>query len=128
MLSFYCPSGPVHFDNTTYALTVPTSLQPNDPVYDFGQHIVVNRSAFGSVYVEFDYMYSSYFTMEASTGVLYVRRALYPSTFSVRIEVEYDVTLKNGTVVSDYEFVYARITAVGENICNAYQIEILYIH
>ena len=66
--------------------------------------------------------------METSTGVLYVRRALYPSTFSVRIEIEYDVTLKNGTIFSDDEYVYVRITAIGENICNAYQIEILYIH
>ena len=122
MLSFYCPSGPVQFDNSTYALTVPTSLQPNDQVYDFSQHIVFTRSAFRSVYFEFNYVYSSYFIMEASTGVLYVRRALYPSTFSVRIEIEYDVTLINGTVVSDNEYVYARITAVGENIysyCNA---------
>ena len=52
--------------------------------------------------------------MEASTGVLYVRRVLYPTSFSVRIEVEYDVTLKDGTVVSDDEYVYAQITAIGE--------------
>ena len=123
--------GPVYFDNSTYIITVPISLQPNDEVYDFSQHIVFNRSAFRSVYFEFDYVYSSYFTMEASTGVLYVRRALYPTTFSVRIEIEYDVTLKNGTIVSDDEYVYARITAVGEehdiySYCDA--INITYVH
>ena len=72
-------------------------------MYDFSQHIVFNRSAFRSVYFEFNNVNSSYFTMEASTGVLYVSRVLYPSTFSVRIEIEYDVTLQNGTVVSDDE-------------------------
>ena len=114
ILSLYCLAGPVHFDNSTYFISVSTNLQPSEQVYDFSQHIVVNRSAFRNVYFEFDYVYSSYFTMEASTGILYVRRALYPTTFSVRIEIEYDVTLKNGTVVSDDEYVYARITAVGE--------------
>ena len=107
-------SGPVYFDNSTYIITVPISLQPYDKVYDFSQHIVFNRSAFRNVYIEFDYLYSSYFTMEATTGVLSVRRALYPTSFSVRIEVEYDVTLNNGTVVSDDEYVYATIIAIGE--------------
>ena len=83
-------------------------------MYDFSQHIVFNRSAFQNVYYEFDYLYSSYFIMEATTGVLSVRRALYPTSFSVRIEVEYDVTLNNGTVVSDDEYVYATIIAIGE--------------
>ena len=107
-------SGPVYFDNSTYIIRIPTSLQPSDEVYDFGQHIVFNRSAFQNVYYEFDYVYSSYFTMEATTGVLYVRRPLYPTSFSVRIEIEYDVTLFNGSVVSDDEYVYASIITIGE--------------
>ena len=114
VLSFYCLAGPVRFDNSTYIITIPINIQPYERVHDFSQHIVVNRSAFRSVYFEFDYVYNYYFTMEASTGILYVRRALYPTTFSVRIEIEYDITLKNGTVVSDDEYVYARITTIGE--------------
>ena len=114
LLSLYYLAGPVRFDNSTYYITVPINIQPYERVHDFSQHIVVNRSAFRNVYFEFDYVYSSYFTLAASTGILYVRRALYPTTFSVRIEIEYDVTLKNGTVVSDDEYVYARITAIGK--------------
>ena len=114
VLSLYCLAGPVRFDNSTYFITVPINIKPYERVYDFSQHIVVNKSAFRNVYFEFEYVYNSYFTMEASTGILYVRRALYPTTFSVRIEIEYDVTLKYGTVVSDNEYVYARITAIGE--------------
>ena len=52
--------------------------------------------------------------MDASSGILYVRRALYATSFSVRIEIEYDVTLKNGTVVSDDEYIYATIVALGK--------------
>ena len=107
-------AGPVHFDNSTYRIVVSTNLQPNEPVYDFSKHVVYNRSAFDSVYYEFDYVNSSYFTMDAFSGILYVRRALYPTSFSVRIEIEYDVTLKNGTVVSDDEYVYATIVALGK--------------
>ena len=73
-----------------------------------------NKSAFRSVYIEFDYVYSSYFSIDASSGDLYVRRALYPGRFSVRVEIEYDVTLKNGTVFSDDEYVYATVYAIGK--------------
>ena len=107
--------GPVHFDNTTYRINITTELPVYAEVYDFSKHVVYNKSAYSSVYVEFDYVYSSYFTMEASTGILYVRRKLYPTTYSVRIEIEYDVTLKNGTIIRDDDYVYATIVALGEN-------------
>ena len=106
--------GPVHFDNTTYRITVPTNTLVYDTVYNFRKHVMFNRTAFRSVYVEFDYVYSSYFAIDATSGDLYLRRTLYPGTFSVRIEIEYDVTLKNGTVVSDDDYVYATVVAVGE--------------
>ena len=99
-------------------MTVPTNLQVYDPVHDFNQYVVVNRSAFKNVYYEFDYVYSSYFSMESSTGVLYLRRELSPGSFSVRIEIEYDVTLKNGTIVSDDDYVYATIIALGKGLLN----------
>lgn len=108
-------SGPVHFDNSTYRITVSTELKVYKEVYDFKKHVVYNKTAFKAVYFEFDYVYSSYFTMEPTSGKLYVRRELYPGTFSVRIEIEYDVTLKNGTVVSDDDYVYATVVALGEN-------------
>ena len=76
--------------------------------------MVFNASAFRSVYVEFDYVYSSYFGIDATSGDLYLHRPLYPGTFSVRIEIEYDVTLKNGTIVSDDDYVYATVVAIGK--------------
>jgi len=54
--------------------------------------------------------------MEESTGILYVQRPLYLTTFSIQIAIEYDVTLKNGTIVSDNESVNATIITIGENI------------
>ena len=65
--------------------------------------------------------------MEASTGVLYVRRGLFPTTYSVRIEIEYDVTLQNGTVFSDDEYVYARITAIGKKYDVSYLCRATYV-
>ena len=85
-------------------------------MYDFRKHVVYNKTRFPHVYVEFVYVYSSYFRIEASTGILYVRRKLSIGSYSVRIEIEYDVTLKNGTVFSDNEYVYATVVVVGENI------------
>ena len=106
--------GPVHFDNTSYRIVTNTSIQVYETVYNFRKHVVFNTSAFRSVYFEFDYVYSSYFAIDATSGELYLRRALYPGTFSVRIEIEYDVTLKNGTVFSDDDYVYATVVAVGK--------------
>ena len=83
-------------------------------MYNFRKHVVYNESAFRSVYVEFDYVYSSYFGIDRTSGDLYLRRTLYPRIYSVRIEIEYDVTLKNGTIFSDDGYVYATVAAVGE--------------
>ena len=71
-------------------------------------------SAFRSVYFEFDYLYSSYFAIDATSGDFYVRRPLFPGTFTVRIDIEYDVTLKNGTVFSDDDYVYVTVIVVGK--------------
>ena len=79
-----------------------------------------NKSAFQNVYIEFDYVNTPYYSMEASTGVLYTQRALSPGGVAVRIEIEYDVTLKNGTVISDSAYAYAIIAAIGESIPNTY--------
>jgi len=85
-------------------------------VYDFSKHVKYNKNAFSNVYIEFEDVYSLYFNIEASTGILYVKRELYPKTFSFEIEIEYDVTLKNGTVFSDYEYAYTTVVAIGKNI------------
>ena len=106
--------GPVHFDNTTYRIIVPTNTKAYEGVYNFRKHVMFNRTAFRNVYVEFDYVYSSYFGIDATSGELYLRRTLYPRIYSVRIEIEYDVTLKNGTVVSDDDYVYATVVAIGK--------------
>jgi len=116
IVKFYQFLGPVYFDNTTYRIKVPVNNQLYEQVYNFGKHVKYNKTAFPNVYVEFDYVYSSYFYIEASTGILYLRRKLYPGTFSVRVEIEYDVTLKNGTVFSDDDYVYATVVALGKNI------------
>ena len=97
-------------------------------MYNFKQHVVYNESAFRNVYFEFDYVYSSYFAIDASSGDLYVQRALYPGTFSVRIEIEYDVTLKNGTVFSDDEYVYTTVVAIGEITVLNFSLVILDCH
>ena len=97
-------------------------------MYSFKQHVKYNESAFRNVYFEFDYVYSSYFAIDPSSGDLYVRRVLYPTTFTVRIEIEYDVTLKNGTVFSDDEYVYARIVAIGEITVLNFSLVILDCH
>ena len=107
-------------DFSTYPITVSVNLQPTEKVYDFSQHIVYNKSAFQNVYIEFDYVNTPYYSMEASTGVLYTQRALSPGSVAVRIEIEYDVTLKNGTVISDSAYAYAIIVAIGESIPNTY--------
>jgi len=67
------------------------------------------------VYYEFDYVYSSYFAIDASTGVLYVRRSLVPGSFNVRVEIEYDVTLLNGTVFSDDDYAVVTVVTVGKD-------------
>ena len=105
----------MYFDNSTYRVEVTTALEPYDHVYDFSKHIVYNETSFLRVYYEFDYVYSSYFAIEASTGVLYTRRILIPGTFTVRIEIEYDVTLLNGTIFSDDDYVYVTVAAIGKN-------------
>ena len=121
LLTIIVLSGLVHFDNSIYRINISTNLQPNEEVYDFSQHIVFNDSAFQNVYVEFDFVYDPHFSIEASTGVLYTQRTLPPKVFYLQIEIEYDVTLADGTVVSDGDHVNALITAIGENIsnCNA---------
>ena len=43
-----------------------------------------------------------------------MRRALIPGRYFVRVEIEYDVTLKNGTVFSDDEYVDAIVVAIGK--------------
>ena len=108
--------GPVYFDNSAYNITVTTNLQPTEVVHDFSHHILFNRSAFRNVYFQFNYVNNYYFSMEESTGILYVQRPLYLTTFSIQIAIEYDVTLKNGTIVSDNESVNATIITIGENI------------
>jgi len=108
-------TGAVYFDNSTYRVEVTTALEQFDHVYDFNKHIVYNKSYFARVYYEFDYVYSSYFAIEASTGVMYARRTLVPGTFNVRVEIEYDVTLKNGTLFSDDDYVYVTVVAKGKN-------------
>ena len=121
LLTIIVFSGLVHFDNSIYRINISTNLQPNEEVYDFSQHIVFNDSAFQNVYVEFDFVYDPHFSIESSTGVLYTQRTLPPKVFYLQIEIEYDVTLADGTVVSDGDHVNALITAIGENIsnCNA---------
>ena len=78
------------------------------------KHIVYNESAFRSVNIKFDRIYHNYFSIKVSSGDLYVRRALIPGRYFVRVEIEYDVTLKNGTVFSDDEYVDAIVVAIGK--------------
>ena len=105
--------GPVKFDNTTYRITVPLSVQVYDVVYNFMKHIMFNESAFKSVNIKFG-VTSSYFSINASSGDLYMRRALRPATFSFKVNIQYDVTLKNGAVFSSYEDKSARVVVVGK--------------
>jgi len=118
----------VYFDNSTYRIEVTTAIEQFDHVYDFSKHIVYNASSFSRVYFEFDYVYSSYFAIEASTGILYTRRTLLPNRYTVRVEIEYDVTLLNGTVFSDDDYVYITIIAVGKDFTKHLDVLQIYEH
>ncbi|XP_065905663.1 uncharacterized protein [Dysidea avara] len=106
--------GPVYFDNSAYRVEVTSALEQCDHIYDFNKHILYNTTSFSRVYYKFDDITSSYFAIGASTGVLYARRTLVPGTFTIRIEIEYDVTFRNGSVFSSTdEYVYATVVVIG---------------